>query len=1004
MPQSNLQTPTGNPAEEALPSGANWLRWEPHIHGPGTILNNQFKGSAAFNDYITALETNSPVMKAIGITDYYSTDVYEAVVEAKKNGRLPECNLIFPNIEMRLDTGTVNGSWVNVHLLVCPDAQDHLEELHRFLARLRFDAYGDSFRCTQEDIIRLGKRVDSSITVDRKAQEVGSVQFKVSKRELVDEYNRSDWAKSNILIAVAGGSDGSGGVRDAADTTLREEIEKLAHIIFASSPSQREYWLGKKAAASPEFIEARYGALKPCLHGSDAHGPDNVGAPTGNRYSWIKGAAQFDTLRQACIDPEGRAIVAEFPPLGASPSQIIQQVTISGTAWCETPKINLNPGLVAIIGARGSGKTALAEIIAKGCDAISDSTLAGDRDRSFLSRAKPELTSATVSLKWGAERETSVRSLYELNTSPDMYPMARYLSQQFVDDLCSSDGVTDKLLKELERIIFNAHDVNQREGTLEFAGLLELKASRPRLIRQSEEQSLQDICDRVGLEYEKIKLIPDTTTKIANAEQNIKQYSGDRAKLVTSGSAERIARLSELTTAADTVRGYVRIFSQREQALLGIESEIKHVRTNKAPEDLRTLQHAHAQSGLKDDQWNPFMTDFVGDVDKVVSDKLAETRNGAKSWKGIAPTTSASDTPFISNDADLIKTPLALLEAEINRLTSLISVDKDTALRFTAITQKITQEQAALGVLKENFADYVDAKTRVVNLRGERDACYGRVFDAVLQEEFILRNLYQPIMTKLTLATGTLKKMSFSIKRHVNIDKWAENGERLFDLREKSAFKGRGTLKQLAEEELLPAWQSGNANDVLTAMKKFQSSHAEELVALSNVSRADKENFRVWAMHFAKWLYGTDHITITYGVDYEGVDIRKLSPGTRGIVLLLLYLGLDDEDDRPLIIDQPEENLDPKSIYDELVGLFIAAKQKRQVIMVTHNANLVVNTDADQIIIATAGERLSSGMPKIRYLSGGLEEANIRKEVCGILEGGERAFKRRAQRLRVALL
>jgi predicted ATPase len=69
-------------------------------------------------------------------------------------------------------------------------------------------------------------------------------------------------------------------------------------------------------------------------------------------------------------------------------------------------------------------------------------------------------------------------------------------------------------------------------------------------------------------------------------------------------------------------------------------------------------------------------------------------------------------------------------------------------------------------------------------------------------------------------------------------------------------------------------------------------------------------------------------------------------------VLLLLYLALDDSDDRPLIIDQPEENLDPKSVFDELVALFIAAKAKRQVIMVTHNANLVINTDADQIIVA----------------------------------------------------
>jgi energy-coupling factor transporter ATP-binding protein EcfA2 len=146
-----------------------------------------------------------------------------------------------------------------------------------------------------------------------------------------------------------------------------------------------------------------------------------------------------------------------------------------------------------------------------------------------------------------------------------------------------------------------------------------------------------------------------------------------------------------------------------------------------------------------------------------------------------------------------------------------------------------------------------------------------------------------------------------------------------------------------------------------------------------------------------------DHISIEYGIKYDGIDIRKLSPGTRGIVLLLPYLALDDTDDRPLIIDQPEENLDPKSVYDELVPLFQAAKRKRQVIMVTRNANLVVNTDADQIIVAQVGANAAGGLPPIKYRSGCLEEAPIRKFVCDILEGGELAFRDRARRLRIAL-
>ena len=97
------------------------------------------------------------------------------------------------------------------------------------------------------------------------------------------------------------------------------------------------------------------------------------------------------------------------------------------------------------------------------------------------------------------------------------------------------------------------------------------------------------------------------------------------------------------------------------------------------------------------------------------------------------------------------------------------------------------------------------------------------------------------------------------------------------------------------------------------------------------------------------------------------------------------------------------ESLDPKSVFDELVTLFIAAKAKRQVMMVTHNANLVINVDADQIIVAAAGPHPSGGLPPISYKAGGLESAAIRKAVCDILEGGEAAFRERARRLRVRL-
>jgi energy-coupling factor transporter ATP-binding protein EcfA2 len=118
-------------------------------------------------------------------------------------------------------------------------------------------------------------------------------------------------------------------------------------------------------------------------------------------------------------------------------------------------------------------------------------------------------------------------------------------------------------------------------------------------------------------------------------------------------------------------------------------------------------------------------------------------------------------------------------------------------------------------------------------------------------------------------------------------------------------------------------------------------------------------------------------------------------------VLLLLYLAVDQSETDPLIIDQPEENLDPESVYDELVTLFRRASARRQIIMVTHNANLVVNTDVDQVLVAHCGSLSEGKLPRFSYLSGGLEDPDVRKAVCDVLEGGEEAFRQRARRLHI---
>lgn len=969
-------------------------------------MNNQFNGPNAWGEYLTALERATPVIEAVAVTDYYVTDTYEEVLRHKATGRLPNVQLVFPNVELRLDVATAKGGFVNLHLFVSPEDSQHLEELRRLLSRLQFNVMQDRFDCTRADLIRLGKKADPNISDERAALAYGANQFKVNFQQLREVFSESGWAKKNILIAVAGGAtDGTSGVREAADQTIRREIEGFAHVIFAGSPAQREFWLGQKDLG-PDEIRARYGGLKPCLHGSDAHKLDAVASPFGNRFSWIKGGLEFDSLRQACIDPDGRAYVGEQPPHSAMPSQVISHVRIDNADWATTPDIPLNPGLVAIIGARGSGKTALADVIAAGCDAITPAGWDADENisPSFLARARRLVGDATTTLTWAAGA-TVTRALDGSDANGHMsFPRARYLSQQFVEELCSAKGVADGLVDEIERVIFESHSQDDREWALDFAELREQQTARFQQAREREAEAIGDISDRIATEFEKESLVATLATQVGQKKKLIADYTADRAKLVVKGTEAQVTRHTQLSEAAQALRNRIQAFGNQRRTFVALQDEVRSMRATGAPEMLRQAQARHGNSGLDAKQWDEFLLIYKGDVDKSLAAYIAWADGEVGKLNGVPPPPGDPSVALIPDTADLSALPLAPIAAEMTRLEALFSADKVVRDQYAALTSRIAQESSALQTLESRLADAQGAAARRKDLQTERDDTYGRVFEAIINEQNALAGLYTPLMSRLAASSGTLQKLSFSVRRIADVQAWGSVAEEeLLDRRKTGPFYGRGSLIAVATEALKPAWETGSAIEVQAAMTAFMGKYLKDLLSHAPYAPAQQAEFRAWSKQFAHWLFGTDHITVRYEISYDGVDIRKLSPGTRGIVLLLLYLALDDSDDRPLIIDQPEENLDPKSVFDELVALFIAAKAKRQVIMVTHNANLVINTDADQIIVASAGPHPSGGLPPITYAAGGLENADIRKSVCDILEGGEAAFRERARRLRVRL-
>lgn len=983
--------------------GSIWHRWDPHIHTPGTALNDQYAGPDPWEAFIGAVESSNPPIRALGITDYFGIERYEQVVDQQRQGRLAGVGLIFPNIELRLGIETAKSSAVNIHLLFSPHDADHVERIKRFLLEFEFSYLGEPFRCQRSDLIRLGRAHKPDLIDEEAARSEGANQFKVNFDQLKQAWSKNEWIKKNTLIAVAGGEkDGTSGLRDATASfaAQRKNVEGLAHIVFSANPKQVRFWLGKESA-SVEELESQYNGCKPCLHGSDAHSLAKAGQPDGERRCWIKGDLTFDSLRQTCIEPEERVFIGAEPPRGALDSHTITSVSVTNAPWIANGAVELNAGLVAVIGARGSGKTALADLIAAGGLALSPHL----NERSFILRARQHLGDSEAELQWASGEKTGNQLAQTDMEDLLASPYVQYLSQQFVDQLCSAEGLNDALVAEIERVIFNAHPLAERQGADSFKELLDIRLETSRQKRERQQQALTKASADLTDERVKKDGLKALEKDRDEKKRAIEKDKTDRKSLVAKGNEERAKRHEQVSLAVDAKRQQVDQAKRRHQSLLHLQNDVCDFRTRQAPAILAELKDEREHAGLSATDWDTFKLDYVGPVDSLLTERIKQANLLVIKLKGAEksdPAVQANPNPavaLIPLEVNLAEQSLSLLERELARLRTLVGVDALNAKRFTTLSDKITKAEAALTKVLQQIERIHGADERIRALVDARRTAYAGIFEAIVEEEKELTDLYAPIKARIDGAAGSLSNLSFSVRRIVDLERWAATGENLLDLRTNGPFKGRGELLRSARAGLLPAWATGDAAQAAAALLDFVKANEAALRA----HMPENTDFRTWARNISDWLYSTNHITAGYGLQYDGVDIEQLSPGTRGIVLLLLYLVIDAEDDRPLIIDQPEENLDPQSIFQELVHRFRDAKKRRQIIIVTHNANLVVNTDADQVIVAQCGPHRPGQLPLITYESGSLEKPLIRRHVCDILEGGERAFKERAKRLRVSI-
>ena len=960
---------------DRLTVGSTWRRWDLHVHTPDTALNDQF---GTWEEFLVAIEGQTAV-KVLGVTDYCSITNYSRLKKFREDeGRIPGIDLIIPNVEFRIAPPNDHARAVNIHLLVSPDDPDHETEILNALGRLSWQFHDRNYSCLPDQLIAFGYAYDPHLNDDRAALRTGVTQFKVDFTTLRDWYLKEPWLRSNSLIAVAAGDDGlSGFQQDGAWGGYRQEITRFSQMIFSGRPGERDFWLGRRHPNDDVTIK-RLGGFRPCIHGSDAHDVGHLFRPDHDRYCWIKADPTFEGLRQVLYEPADRVYIGPTPPMRHDESRVIRSVALSSSnGWFDDLELPLNADLVSIIGRKGSGKSALAELIA-----YAAGSWPATEPGMFLQRAGDHLQDLRVRLTWG---DGAVSDACIGQDQPDAGGV-RFLSQRFVERLCSDDQIGGELVAEIEAVVFSHLDPTD---TLDASSFDELRALRTEGIR-SEGERLRDEMLRLTREECSLR---DSASKLQEKKDRLKTLAAERTGLVrqipppaSEEEAKLQADIQQRRQALADAQQATAANKQKLQRIVDLRTRIAAFKAQMATfaaELHETLDYI----GVPADDRDAYHPAFPHDTEPPLTRREATLNAAIQRREGTAEAPLEGTIRWLRNNiAELEKRESAdkARHARINDIhTRIAKIDTDTRRIGAEVTQIEGPE-----------------KQRIAILRQERLDAYADYFANLRREQNTLEELYAPVSARLAEKDSAEQEqdLEFSIRWEADLDAWLERGTTLFDQRTTIPYGTMQGLADAARKILVPAWVSGDPERVKTAMRdEFLGGFRDAQLAPGKYLRTG-----ITIRDVLQWLYEIEHVTLTYGLKYNGTELEKLSPGTKGIVLLILYIGMDHADTRPLIVDQPDENLDNESIYQLLTTYFKTAKGRRQILLITHNPNLVVNTDSEQIIVATA-ERRANGLPHIMYRAGPLEdnvpgEHGIRQQVCRILEGGSDAFRQREQR------
>jgi len=945
--------------------GSEWRKWDLHFHTPAS--------SCYQNSSVTAQQIVDGLLGAgievVAITDHHCINV-EFIKELKEvaNDRLT----IFPGIELRSELGGRE----SVHFIgIFPEDCDVEDLWTKLQVKLHLtpkeiadrggeQAIYEDFKETANIIHELGGLVSchagkKSGTIERIAN---AAEFKQAVKE--------DLARDCIDILEIGR------VQDEAD--YRE-------IVF------------------PDI-----GMILPLVIGSDNH---NVLNYTVRGPCWIKADPTFSGLRQVLNEPESRVYLGDLPPclerVGLNKTKYVDCLNISKVdgsvlpeKWfdCEVP---FHHGLVAVIGNKGSGKSALTDtlgLIGNSAQHNSFSFLNSEKFKQPKAN-KAEHFEATLQWKSGVVNTKNLNDDIEY----DVVETVKYIPQNYLEIICNEirEDRETNFDKELKAVIFSHVNEADRLGQESLGDLIDYKTSEIyseiKLLKEklqpanihivAYEESLSEE-HRKSLEYQlqlkKDELEahkeskpaevtkPDTDPQKKEAIEKISKAIKQKQKNIK--ALEII--IKDLTDEEKTETKKLSVAELLLEKIENFERQYKSFETD-SEEHFEILGiKAESVVSLKIDR------EPINKLKAEINQKLVKLKNDLDMFNPESPVCEKAELEKqVQEMSDKLDEPNRQYQAY------LLAIEKWEDREATIIGDEKTSD--TIKYFEKQLIDLKDLPEKLNKVKEIRKTVVKEIFGAIKRLTKVYESLYSPVQD--FIENHPIAKDKFNLDFQVSI---VNSGfeDIFFDYIShgvKGSFcgrkEGRKRLKEIVAKADFES-ESGVLNFLDTITGHLSEDRRYD--PIESVRTKDQLRQGKTLLELYDFLFSFDYLIPKYTLQWSGKGVDQLSPGERGTLLLVFYL-LIDKSDIPLILDQPEENLDNQTVYNILVQCVKEVKMRRQIIIVTHNPNLAVVCDADQVIYSSIDKEDGN---RVAYVSGGIENPVISKHVVDVLEGTMPAF------------